>query len=137
MVQKETIILSNPLEVTLTFYLSGLDDKFISVPRTRFFYKTQSFIRISAQPPNGVQPIEILWRQGGQRILPKTHPLFSPTLYRGPRGNLFEALDIRTPTIVQSDLYHVTAYNKAKAVTVEFRLILARKFAKLLSQRFP
>ncbi|XP_066931271.1 cell adhesion molecule DSCAML1-like [Clytia hemisphaerica] len=102
-----------------------LDDKFIAVPRTRFFYKTQSFIRISAQPPNGVQPIEILWRQGGKRVLPKTHPLFSPTLYRGPRGNLFEALDIRTPTIVQSDLYHVTAYNKAKAVTVEFRLILA------------
>ena len=50
------------------FIFLGLDDKFISVPRTRFFYKTQSFIRISAQPPNGVQPIEILWRQGGQRL---------------------------------------------------------------------
>lgn len=58
----------------------------------------------------------------------KTHPLFSPTLYRGPRGNLFQALDIRTPTIVQSDKYHVTAFNLAKAVTVEFRLILARKY---------
>lgn len=105
----------------------------MSAPRSRFFYKTNKFIRISAQPPNGVQPIEMLWRQGGKRIFKKTHPLFSPTLYRGPRGNLFQALDIRTPTIVQSDIYHVTAFNLAKAVTVEFRLTLARKPMNLIT----
>lgn len=129
--KKRNFVSGNPVEhlfiLLHIFSISGIDNKFQIAPRTRFFYATNNFLRVSARLPKGIEPINVQWRQARKLIVKKTHPLFSPTLYKGPTGKLFHALDIRTPTIVQSDVYHVSAFNLGGVVHKEFRLILARE----------
>lgn len=69
--------------------------------------------------------MKVQWRQNGNLITKTTHPNFSPSIYRGPAGFLYHALDIKDLSTATVGEYSITAINLGGIVRANFNLALA------------
>ena len=98
---------------------------FVQAPKSNFYYPNSDFIRISFIIPNGVRTPSVSVLLNKKLVDSVSFPRHTVTLYKGPSGILYNALDISQPGDISEGDYSVIASNLGGTVAANFSLIIA------------